>query len=354
MGITPGNDRAKREEKYGQALARTLQAVPPDGSCLSCEEMDDLVEGRADVEKRKQALAHLATCECCLRSFGVASELSHEEKSGSRRRLWIGAPLAMAVVLLLALSMNLSRHNLSTPQVARNTETIPHPAVIPPHTSSPQVVASAPRTGPQEREANRKGKSVHSVEFAPALAALAALPLSNDALRSQSQRSMGYAAPETTEHNRFRAGAEIFSARLALARGDRGLAADLLRRAADKLSSGGKVASLARELTVLADELSTVVSTTVDSRLDTYLTPSGAVDPHIMLGAWCQGVTLAAKAAQGAFFTTDWFIFTGKALLGGSLEKETKQVVGEILTKSAQAKSEEDFEQLLDLVRRLK
>ena len=97
-----------RDRRYGQALAGLLRSDPPEGPCLTADEIDTLVTGKVAGSTRERLLAHLGDCDSCLRSFGVAAELRREEQEAARRKLWLRLPVAVAAVLLLAVSLFLA------------------------------------------------------------------------------------------------------------------------------------------------------------------------------------------------------------------------------------------------------
>jgi hypothetical protein len=164
----------ERDERYGQLLAKTLRSDPPAGPCLSADEIDALVAGLADVSFRERCLAHLATCESCLRSFGIASDLKREEKTRKLRQMRIGIPLAMAAVLVLAFATILARRPQNL-QLALKQE---RPALQSAETVKEAARPPAERTAPVQEAptvARRVDKSAIPPGFSQALSILASL-----------------------------------------------------------------------------------------------------------------------------------------------------------------------------------
>ncbi|GFO63270.1 hypothetical protein M1B72_10940 [Geomonas paludis] len=363
MSEDKGHHSGMQHDRAGEALAAVLRSAPPEGPCLAPEEIDLLVEVRAREEVRKRLMAHLASCDSCLRSFGVAAELAREERLLARRRWRIRVPLALAALLLVALSLRLVRES-AAPRLAMKELAPPVVQQVPPSGSvpmqaTPPAQATAPAAAvtpgqpaaPQPGEpASAKAKAAPAGGFAPALAVLAKLP--QPRAGQAEMRSFAGSAAESRARARFLAGGELLEARLSLARGEREPAAELLRQAATHLQPGAGAPG--DELARLVTDLKSAEQNILARRIEQLFTPvTPSVDPHVALGAWSKAVLVAASANDPALFATGWFTATGNALVSGPFSSDTAGLIRQILAVAAEGDSPMKFSRLKALARNL-
>lgn len=126
------NRSEQRDEILGRAMARGVRedgAVTP---CPSPEQMAALVDGSVSGADRDSLLGHLAVCGKCRQVFVTARALVQEEVAdGGRSWFVIPSALAVAVLLVLALTLTLRQPPVEQVRVAKLEEPAGSPGAVP-------------------------------------------------------------------------------------------------------------------------------------------------------------------------------------------------------------------------------
>ncbi len=243
--------RQTRDEKLGEALARTLAETGVSGSCLSDEDLAALLDRTPAADELARLQSHIVSCDDCLARFTLASKL-HVPLVHTERRNWYGyaAGLTAVAAALVAVFMARQQPAVQTAQNAPQTSAAPALQVTQPEKSfreSPQSEKTVSRTG--------KGEPLRSPAPTPltavALAEIVFDRITNNSVPSRlPAKNYGFSGSITPVKIAFRAGVATVDLGVALKGGDataRGSAVERLEELIGKDSEAMGIKELLRE-----------------------------------------------------------------------------------------------------------
>ncbi|BCG47819.1 hypothetical protein GEOBRER4_n2668 [Citrifermentans bremense] len=307
----------KDDSALGKALTRGLTDAEPAEGCPALETAAGLVDGSLSSQERDRLLGHLASCDHCRELFIAASQLSEAPAQQKRHRLLFPSALAVAAVLVIAVTLQLRTVEPDRGMVARSDQA-----------ASPQTAASAGRNGdpPPAKEmaqlpdanterlpareqiasaaAQRRTGGVPQGN-APDGARLARLlmakgdPAQLASLSMAQDKNFGFATSADASSVAFRIGVSLMNLEVELIAGDGDRAQAQAARLAPLLESlAGNPDRSPLEWVVAQLERGADPSTLAGAsgQLER-LVPTEQL-PFARLGAWAQGARLAAKTGN--------------------------------------------------------
>ncbi len=301
----------ERDLVLGRAMARALGDRAGATSCPSSEAMAALVDGAMSADERDSLLGHLAECGRCRDIYVTARELVQNTATVSNRK-WYAASsvLAVAAVLVVALTITLRQSPQEKVQVAQRAESL-SPAAVQSEKGNSHGVEK--ESGP----VTRKEEPLPTAERLARQLARSGDPRQLALLTGGRDRTYGFAEKGDDTAISFRIGVSAMDLEIAL------LADDSDRAQAEANRLGSLLQALSGDDNV-ADLERLVEKLEQGGKPSGYAGGSGIVERalsrdkmvYARLGAWAEGARMAARAGNGKFFAGGVPTYFRKGLAG--------------------------------------